>query len=605
MNPSVTSSPEQEDADFGWLDLCRAYWSLLGEQKWRWLFLTLLLFVISFYALVPPLLMGKMVDFFIRFTAGSPLAKFYLYASVLGISFVVVSFTRLSLKNVLGDLQSEVTYQIKVRGFERLMDFSLAWHLNEGAGTKAQKMKNGVEAYTKLHQYLTNEIMRSAVAIIGGTLVFLFLRPRYVLFFLIYTLVFWVILRYFYKRIQAQEELFFASTEQASGLYVEGLSNVLTIKTTGANAGFKQHVASREEVTKLHELTMHKLSFHLWKTFQTWNGICYGLFLLLVGRDVIQGQISPGSLVIFYGYLENLIGNASDMMATYENVQHAKVGVGRMMKIFWTKTVSRSGTKKFPKQWEGITLQSASFAYESGSTIATPASPSLRARGTIQDLSLTIPHGSKIGIVGKTGSGKSTLAKILVGLYSLSSGEYKIDRTSFYDLTHTEQTKHIAFVLQETEVFHLSFEENITLMRDISPELVTRAIRIAQLEELVDKLPEGLNTLVGEKGYHLSGGERQRLGIARAICKDAPIIILDEATSSVDGKTELLIQQALEKELKDKTIISIAHRISTLQKTDQIYVFDTGKIVEQGTYKQLSANKKSLFYSLYQEQAGS
>ncbi len=214
-------------------------------------------------------------------------------------------------------------------------------------------------------------------------------------------------------------------------------------------------------------------------------------------------------------------------------------------------------------------------------------------------MTFSIPRYAKIGVVGKTGSGKSTLAKLLAGLYPLTSGKYMIDETSFYDLSHEEQTRHITLVLQETEIFNMSIRDNITLLREMDPKLLEKALTIAQLDDVIAKLPEGLDTLVGEKGYHLSGGECQRVGIARAICKDAPIMIFDEATSSLDSKTESLIQEALETQLTEKTLVIIAHRVSTLQKTERIYVFDAGEIVEQGTFVELSENRTSKFFELY------
>ena len=135
-------------------------------------------------------------------------------------------------------------------------------------------------------------------------------------------------------------------------------------------------------------------------------------------------------------------------------------------------------------------------------------------------------------------------------------------------------------------------------MRDIDDETVKKALRIAQLSDVVAKLPMGLDTLVGERGYYLSGGERQRVGIARAICKNSPIIILDEATSSVDSRTELFIQQALEKELADRTIISIAHRVSTLENCDMVYVFEEGRIAEMGKFVSLMDDSSSKFFAL-------
>lgn len=595
-------SIEKSSENFGWWDLCRAYWFLLGETKWRWLFLVSLLFLIQFYTLVPPLILGKVVDFFAAYHPGDSINRFYFYIGGLGVSLVIVSFVRLSLKKVISNLQSEVTYETKVSGFARLLDFSLSWHLVESAGTKAQRITAGVESYKVLNHYLSNEIMRSVTGIIGTALVFLFLRPQYVVFFLIYIIGFWAILTFFYRRINHENDLYFASIEKASGSYMEGLSNILTIKTLGAGGDFKKHIARREQRTKEHEFVMRNLYNNLWKSFQAFNGISYGIFLFAVGKDVVAQNISPGAFVIFYGYLQALISNAADMIEAYEKTLSAKAGVGRMMSIFWTETTAVAGTKKLPQNWKEIEIQDACFEYKKADNKTSKKEGGAPPINTLQNISLAIPRYAKIGVVGKTGSGKSTLAKLLAGLYPLASGKYMIGNTSFYDLAHEEQTKHITLVLQETEVFNMSLRDNITLLRKMNPQLLERALIISQLSEVVAKLPEGLDTIVGEKGYHLSGGERQRVGIARAICKDSPIMIFDEATSSLDSKTEFLIQEALEMELTEKTLVIIAHRVSTLQKTDMIYVFDQGSIVEQGIFSELSRSPKSKFFELYHTQ---
>lgn len=600
INDKTKYEKEDNLSAFGWVDLFRAYWFLLGKLKWKWLFLAIFLFAIHFYVLVPPLLIGKIVDFFSVYRSGDSLGIFYLYTGILGVSFVAISFLRLSIKNMIGNLQSEVTYQIKVKGFEKLLDFSVAWHLDDGAGAKAQKIKNGVESYKILNQKLTNEIMRSVASIIGVVAVFLFLRPQYVIFFLLYVAGFWVILLLFYKVIQRENDLYFYSTEKAGGSYIEGLSNMLTIKTLGAGSGFKKHIALKECNTKEFELSIRRLYNNLWKSFQAFNGICYGIFLFLVGRDVINGQISAGALVVFYGYLQNLIGNASDMIDTYETTLNAKAGMGRMMSIFWAKINTSTGNQILSTDWKMISMEKVDFSYENDFKEKKSSS-----RGMIKNLTISVPRYAKIGVVGKTGSGKSTLAKIMAGLYPLYSGKYEIGGISFYELTREEQTKQISLVLQETEIFNMSLGDNITLMRKTNPKQLKKALIISQLIDVVEKMPEGLATVVGEKGYHLSGGERQRVGIARAICKNSPIFIFDEATSSLDSKTEFFIQQGLEKNLQDKTIISIAHRVSTLKNTDIIYVFHNGRIVEKGKFADLAADRSSRFYKLYQGQNSS
>ncbi|MDO8489992.1 MAG: ABC transporter ATP-binding protein, partial [bacterium] len=521
---------------------------------------------------------------------GDSLTLFYIYTIGLGVSFSLVSFVRLSIKRVAGNYRAQIMCQTKVEGFEKLLNFSLGWHYSEAAGAKTQRIQNGVDSFKTFTKRFNNEIMRSATALIGMTAVFIFLRPTYLLFFAVYVIVVYGIIRYFYRRIQRENDGYYASTEQAGGTYVEGLSNILTIKTLGAHSSFTDHVTEKEERTRTHEYAIISFTNNQWKSFQALNGLCYGGFLLLVGSDIVSGTITAGAFVIFYGYLHNLILNMGDILDVYDEILNAKSGIGRMMSILWSKPPISVGKKKFPKEWGVLTLSDVSFAYRRGEG---------NSVDTVSHVDLTISRNAHIGVVGKTGSGKSTVAKLLAGLFPISSGKYLIGNTSFYDLSREEQNRHMTLVLQETEVFNFSLRDNITLMRRVDEKTLRNALRIAQLDEVVAKLPDGVDTIVGEKGYHLSGGERQRVGIARALCRDAEILIFDEATSSLDTKTEKNIQCALESSLSGKTIIMIAHRISTLEHADRIYVFDEGRIVEFGTFKELFDNKKSRFSELY------
>lgn len=288
-----------------------------------------------------------------------------------------------------------------------------------------------------------------------------------------------------------------------------------------------------------------------------------------------MGDITVGLIVVFFSYFERMVGGASDILSLYQGIIESKTGLARMMPIFWGSVDKTRGDKQFNTNWKKIIFNKVSFEYKK------ETKDSFRG---IKDVSLTIEKNSKIGFAGKTGCGKSTIAKLLVGLYRVDSGDYMIGTANFYDIKNDEVFKNISIVLQESEMFNLSLKDNVTMMHEYDDELFKKAIRVSQLEEVIKKLPNGVDTLIGEKGYHLSGGERQRVGIARAIYKNAPVLIFDEATSSLDSKTEQLVQETLESELDNKTLIFIAHRISTLKRADKIYVFKDGEIVEEGNY---------------------
>jgi ABC-type multidrug transport system fused ATPase/permease subunit len=253
-----------------------------------------------------------------------------------------------------------------------------------------------------------------------------------------------------------------------------------------------------------------------------------------------------------------------------------------MIPIFWTDNRLRTGNQTFPEHWQTIRIRDAVFHYDD--------------KPAVGPVSLEVKRGDIVGIAGKSGSGKSTLIKLLLGLYHLDRGSLQIGDTAVKEIRHEELVSHVAVVLQETELFNFSLRENITMMRDVAPAVLQRACEIACLNDVIARLPEGIDTLIGERGYTLSGGERQRVGIARAVCRNAPILLMDEATSALDSATEQIVMERLMADHQgDRTMIIIAHRISTLKDADKIAVFDQGLLVEEGAFAELADDPESSF----------
>jgi len=580
---------EKEEEKFSWVDLGKAVLYLVGKERKKYILLTITLLFLFTYEVVPPFIIGLIVDFFTNWQQGESLSLFYSYIFILGVSFALVGYMRLSVKRALSSLKVKVEYDIKVRGFKKLINQQYLQYKEEPTGVKMQKIQNGVLAFRSLLSLMNNQIFYTVILFVGTLVVFLFLNPFYALLFCAYAIMFFSIIGYFYKKIQRLSYKRDIAREKSSGSYVEGLNNVLTIKASGAEKSFQKNIVGREEVVKKHSLEGVILVNNQWKTFQIFNGVFMAIFLLFIGKDVINQVITVGSIVTYFTYLQRLTSSASKILSTYQELIEIKVSISRMMPIFLKKTNKKSGIN-FPKTWDKLKFIKANFKY------------SQDAKGTalkgIKDLNLKIEKNSKVGFAGKTGSGKSTLAKLLVGLYKLDSGEYLVGDSNFYTIKDEEIRNNISIVLQESEMFNFSLRENITLMQKFNEKLFKKAITISQLEEVIAKLPQGLDTIIGEKGYHLSGGERQRVGIARAIYQNTQIMIFDEATSSLDNNTEALIQRSIEKRLKNKTLIFIAHRITTLENVDRIYVFKNGKLVEDGKYQTLINNPKSEFYKL-------
>lgn len=576
---------------FTWLNLIKAVFYLLGDKKRSYVLWSIARFLTFFHVIIPPLIIGLTVDFFTTYQKGDSLNKLYVYSFILGFSSIVMLIVRAVTKRHLLRICNFAYLYIRVKGFEKLVSLSLKKHDNENTGAKVQKIQNGVLSFRLFLRIMENKIYSSTATFIGTVTVFIFLSPIYILFFVAYLIIFFVVLKIFYKKIQYYNYKHNLVKEKASGVYIEGLSNILSIKSTGAEMSFKNHISDNEEVSKKIGDKVVDSIMDQWSWFHVLNSLSMGLFLFLIGRGIISGAISIGSVVIIFSYFERLIAASTDILSIYQDLIESKTGVERMMPIFWNKTEKQTGDRDFLEDWNKIKISDANFTYRKEEKD--------EFHTGVYGIDLEINKNEKIGFAGKTGSGKSTMAKLLVGLYPVDSGKYFFDNVNFYDVKPEKMLENISIVLQESEMFNFSLKDNITLMHEFDEELFWKAIKIAQLEKVLEKMPNGVDTLIGEKGYHLSGGERQRVGIARAIYRDAQIMIFDEATSSLDNRTEQLIQEALEKELRKKTLIFIAHRITTLKNVDRIYVFKNGKIVEQGKYEELLNNPEREFYRIF------
>jgi len=240
-----------------------------------------------------------------------------------------------------------------------------------------------------------------------------------------------------------------------------------------------------------------------------------------------------------------------------------------------------------------VVFESVTYVYENNNS------------KVLDNFSLTIPAGQKVAIVGSSGAGKTTFVRLLMRLFNLSLGKIKIDGVDISAISQENLREKIAFVPQDPILFHRTLLENIRYgRRDATDEEVLNAAHLAHCDDFIDALPKGYETYVGERGIKLSGGERQRVAIARAILKNAPILILDEATSSLDSHSESLIQDALSKLIQGKTTIVIAHRLSTIRQMDRIIVLDKGKIIEDGVHDELTNKTDGLYKKLWDLQAG-
>jgi ABC-type multidrug transport system fused ATPase/permease subunit len=577
------------DAEFRLIDVPKALWYFIAEDRKKFVAFSVILLVSLTYDLLPPYIIGKILDFIKEFKTGESIRPLIYLVSFLAFSSATAAIIRLGSKRGIIKIGINSRYRAKVWGFNRLLGFSLQWHQQENTGNKAQRIISGSDAIREWSNEIINNIFPTIVSFVGVTAVCLMMTPYFAFFFVLYFGILILFELRFDKKISKVSDKINKSMENASGSFIEQTSNILSVKALGAGSSMSQTIADREQISQL--LLHQRASIHNSKRicFMVHNSIAWGFFIFCVGYSVIKGHITIGLMLTYTSYFDTLRLNATELVNHVQQMIERKSNLARMMPFFWGDHTLHKGNKTFPQKWTAISISDATFRYKD-----TPAT---------DGINLEVQRGQKIGIAGHSGSGKSTLIKLMLGLYHVESGSIKIGDTSIPEIQHDELTSNISVVLQETELFNMSLKENISMMKGIDADIFRRICGLACLDDVISRLPNGADTLIGERGYFLSGGERQRVGIARALCKNASIMLLDEATSALDTVTENLVMNALLKEYDgDSTMLIVAHRFSTLRNTDRIIVFENGKIVEEGTFDGLLSVRTSRFGTMYYSQ---
>jgi ATP-binding cassette subfamily B protein len=315
--------------------------------------------------------------------------------------------------------------------------------------------------------------------------------------------------------------------------------------------------------------------------------------LLIGGLQAWQGDLEIGIYSFLVFITQRLLWPLTTLGHILDDYQRSMASTNRVLDLIDTQIKISGGSLRLdPKKVKGaINFRSVCFKYNERNDL-------------LKNFNLEISAGSTIGIVGSTGSGKSSLVKLLLRLYALDSGEIELDGVPIREFELVDLRRAIALVNQEFYLFHGTIKENISYgNNEATPAQIKWAAKLAEASEFIERLPYGYDTLVGERGQKLSGGQCQRIALARAILKDAPILILDEATASVDNETEAAIQRSLSKITSNRTTIVIAHRLSTIKNADRIIVISKGSIVESGTHLSLLKNK-GIYSDLWNVQAG-
>ena len=567
--------------DYGWKSLLKDYWALLQGRRLKFCWFTFLRACASWFTFVVTFFLGLIIDFFTGYSQGDSLSLFYIYFAVIAVLSILEVWLRFYAKVPMQNIGAQLRQEVRVKAMSNLMDLELKWHEKEETGSLIQRINAGGEGIFNGIKNFTNSGIHFLTLLSGSIVAISLLNSKYLIFALVYAIIYLVIEQHYNKQFHVWKMKLHIIKEKVSGKIQESASNLLTVKSLGLKDSIKQRTVDYEKKyydtwIKTRDISKRKL-----QSVKIFSGLMYSLFILILGLDVAGGLITVGMILVFASYYMRLKDALHEYSRHITDFLNIKAAIGRFMTIFRENIIDEE-SKIVVKKWKNIEFKNVSFKY--------------KHKMVLSNFSLMINKGDKIGFAGQSGCGKSTFVKLLLGLYEPTSGDILIDGVSLKDIKHTSITNIVGVVLQDTEVFNMSLMNNVTITSKKNDfKKLYKVLKIAQLEVLVSKLKSGLNSLIGEKGYKVSGGERQRIGIARALYKDTDVIILDEATSSLDSKTEQKIQTKLDK--LDKTMLIVAHRLSTLRNVDRIIIMHNAKIVEQGSYEEL-IKKKGKFYRM-------
>jgi ATP-binding cassette subfamily B protein len=566
-------------------------------KKYRWSFL--LSFIgygggVIFSGIINPLVYKQVIDGVATFSKGTVTVEhiFTLVFISIGIRFIFNIFYRMG-DFAMTHTQSGIMQELHNFAFDKLLNHSYHFFTNNFSGSLVAKAKRFSRSFENAHDVLMYNVWFAAVLLLGVLVVLFSQSPQIALFFLLWVAVYVYITILFIRKKVKLDLLEAEADSSVTGSYADAFVNIINIKMFSGKS---------REVVDFQDVTQDEAD----KRSRAWNfaniqNFVQG-FLMMILFSVAsylsiyywhKGLVSIGTIVLIQVYMDGIFDQLWNLGKAMTKMIKSLSEMQEIVDIFEMEPDILEPVKPEPLRMSSghIVFNDVSFNYEGNSDV-------------FAQFNLDIKPGERVGLVGHSGAGKSTITKLLLRFSDVTGGAITIDDQDIRNVVQDDLRSVISYVPQESILFHRSIRDNIAYGKnDATLDEVISVAKQAHAHEFISKLSKGYDTLVGERGIKLSGGERQRVAIARAMIKNSPVLVLDEATSSLDSVSESFIQEALDKLMEGKTTIVIAHRLSTIQKMDRILVLDAGKIVEQGTHKEL-LKKKGVYAELWDHQSG-
>ena len=588
-----TEAPEVSLKNTAWL---KTLWPYIMEYKGRVLLAALCLVAAKAASVTMPFALKHLVDGLVNSetaTTGEQLWMWFPLAMLLAYGTVrLLSVLMGEIRDVLfGRVTERAMRRMALKVFEHLHKLSLDYHLSRQTGALQRDIERGTNGISFLMRFVIFNILPTFLELGMVIIILLINYPPYFAIITSIAVVSYVL--YTTKVTEWRTEYVREANKMDSKTHARALDSLLnyeTVKYFSAEEreakDYDQSLSAWEHARRKNRLTLFALN----SGQATIISIAMTLMLSLSAYYVIKGTMTIGDFTLMNAFMFQLFSPLSFLGFVYREVKASLASIEQMLALLKVEpSVVDDGNGVLKTDQAQIEFKSLGFSYQKERTI-------------LSDLSFTIPAGKRTAVVGSSGAGKSTLTKLLFRFYDKTAGEILINGQEIQTLSLDSLRKHIGVVPQDTVLFNDTLKNNLLYAApEASEEELQRVIEMAQLNEFISQCPAGLETVVGERGLKLSGGEKQRLSIARMLLKKPAIMVFDEATSSLDSRTEKNINSAIKTVSAGHTSLIIAHRLSTITDADNIVVIDKGTVVEQGKHSEL-LEKQGYYFQLWQAQ---
>lgn len=552
------------------------------------------------FDIAPPLLIGLAVDtvvkqeesFLAEMGISDKIHQIYILAILTFIIWALESLFEYLLKVWWRGLAQEVQHDLRMEAYDHLQNLHISFYQEQNSGNLTTVLNDDINQLERFLDIGANDIIQTLTTVVSIGAIFFYLSPQIALLSLTpVPFILWGSF-YFQRKVQPRYQNVRSEAGLLASMLVNNIAGMMTIKS---------YVAQKFEYNRLEKQSnryarANKEAIRVSSSFSPiirMAVLCGFLFTLTIGASqVFDGSLEVGSYSVLIFLVQRLLWPLTRLGETFDLYQRSMASTSRVMDLLETEIKVIDGKEELESFDGEVSFENINFKYDEEDNTG------------LKDITLKIQAGQTVALVGPTGSGKSTMLKLLQRFYDPQSGHVNFDGRNLKELKQNSLRSHIGFVSQDTYLFHGTVLDNIIYGSNEATEVdAMKAAKLAEAHDFIELLPQGYQTIVGERGQKLSGGQRQRIAIARAILKDPKLFIFDEATSAIDNETEAAIQRSLKTITQGRTTVMVAHRLSTIIHADQICVLNEGRIEQRGTHEEL-IKQDGLYRALWNVQTG-